>query len=310
MITREVGIPGNMRLFILLFTLGLLLQTLVGCGADPHDTALPGKQTAPPTPVGQTPEPLSPTPTFSSSALHGPTNFLLRTPLNFSSVSGTMTDASGTTTPINANTVKAGITGEFEHLLFVVDSDDNVNVYSPGAASPIAAQVSQLGDGRTDISYTQRTNSETNTITLAFDGVLVRDQIKVAYRQQYSPTITSNTVSSDVTVTFTTRVRWVAANQIPTVPQNGRYQIAPDGGIVLSWSAGHNAVAYNVYRLIPDQDQQFKLLSTVKDTSYTDKSAEARHNARATTGIGYAIFSVGPTGVQNPIDILISVAAQ
>jgi hypothetical protein len=189
----------------------------------------------------------------------------------------------------------------------VVDSSDNVKVYSPGV-TPVAAQIQFNTDGSTAIYYTQTVDSEAGTVSITFNGVLLKDQISATYQQQYTPSMLINALESEVAVTFTTHVRWVAADQIPAAPGNGTYQLTSKGGVALSWSVGQNAVAYDVYRLISDQDQQFQLLATVRGTSYIDNSQKAIQNISSIKGITYAIFSIGPTGVENPGGIVISIS--
>jgi hypothetical protein len=247
-----------------------------------------------------------PQPTVPSLALHGPTNFLLNVPFAFSSVNGVTTDDSGTTTPLNATNIKTEVTQELRHLLFVVDSNDNIKVYSQGS-SPVSAQLTFNADGSANISYTQTANSEAGSVTILFSAALSTKQIGVDYEQQYTPSIVINAQASDIQVAFTAPVKWVAPNEIPAAPSNGASQTTSQGGIALSWSAGQNAVAYDVYRLISDQNQQFQLLATVKGTSYSDNSSDTIKNIHATKGTTYAIFSVGPTGVENPGGIIISV---
>ncbi len=81
----------------------------------------------------------------------------------------------------------------------------------------------------------------------------------------------------------------------------------PNGGVALSWSAGQHASRYDVYREVTNVDQQFQLVATVTGTTYTDASATAIKYAHA-EGITYAIFAVGPTGVENPSDTVVSVS--
>jgi hypothetical protein len=300
--TRNRGMSRNKRdaihVFVFVLAAIFLLQILAGCADSSPSTTT--KQATSKTIYG----PVAPTPTLAPSALQGPTNFLLRTPLNFTTVNGTATDDGGANTPIDANTIKTGITTELQRLLFVVSSNDAVNVYLPGATSPIQAQVSQRPDGSTAIDYTHTASS----VMIIFAAALYKDQIIVKYEQQYSPLITENASATDVQATFITQVKWVATNQIPTAPDNGQYQVTKNGAISLTWNAGHNAAAYHVYRILPAQDQQFQLLGTVKNTTYNDKSAQSPKQL-LTMGVAYAIFSVGPTGIENPIDTVISLAA-
>ena len=306
MITRSAG--TWVRLVALSCMAFVLFQLVTGCGTTPQNVALTVTPTAPPSQPTQVPatEPASPTTTVQTPGLQGPTNFLLATPFDFSHVNGATMDDSGATTALDANTVKTEITGEMDRLLFVVDSSDNMKVYSPGS-SPVAAQLALQPDGSTAINYTQTVTSDAGTITIVFSGMLTKGQISATYEQQYEPSMLINASASDVEVSFTTRVKWVAPNQIPAAPGNGQSQFTSSGGVALSWSAGQNAVAYDVYRLISDQDQQFHLLATVKGTSYTDNSAQAIQNMHSTKGVTYAVFSVGPTGVENPGGIVISV---
>jgi hypothetical protein len=300
--TRNITIRQRKHPLILLLTAILFLQILVGCA----DSSPPAKQTT--SSQGQhaqTYGPVAPTPTLAPSALHGPTNFQLSTPLNFSSATGTSTDDGGNNTPIEASTVKTGVTSEFQHLLFVVGKDDTVNVYLQGDSTPIKAQVTQRPDGSTAISYTQQITS----VTINFAAALYKNQIIVNYEQQYTPLITENASATDITVSFTTHIKWIAADQIPAAPDNGQYQITQNGEVNLSWDPGHNAVAYHVYRIFPDQDQEFQLLGTVKNTTYNDKKAQVSTKL-STMGIAYAIFSVGANGIENPVDAVIAIGAQ
>ncbi|HZO75424.1 MAG TPA: hypothetical protein VFB60_24690 [Ktedonobacteraceae bacterium] len=308
------------RLLVLSLLAILLFSLLVSCGAGEgarKGTPLPVKGATTSTQAGQvsatqpvpTSAPLSPTSTAQPSILHGPTNFLLTTPLAFSSASGATMDNNGAITPLDANTIKTQITAELKRLLFVVDSRDDVKVYSPGT-SPVTAQVTQQADSSIALDYQQTVDSEAGSVTITFDGVLLKDRMTVTYDQQYSPSILINANASEVTVALTAAVRWVSADQIPAAPGNGRYQLISNGGVALAWSAGQNAAAYNIYRLISDRDQQFQLLATVKATTYTDNSAAAAQYVNSPKGITYAIFSVGPTGVENPGGMVIVVATQ
>jgi hypothetical protein len=218
-------------------------------------------------------------------------------------------DNNGAITPLDANTIKTQITAELKRLLFVVDSHNGVKVYSPGT-SPVTAQVTHNADGSIAINYQQTVDSEAGSVAITFDGVLLKQQITVTYDQQYSPSILINANASEVTVALTAAVRWVSANQIPAAPGNGSYRLTSSGGIALAWSAGQNAAAYNVYRLISDRDQQFQLLATVKATAYTDNSAAAAQYVNSPKGITYAVFSIGPTNVENPGGMVIVVATQ
>ena len=251
----------------------------------------------------------TPTPTLQPSALRGPVNFLLKTPLQFSDVSGTATDGGGNATQLDTHTIETGINEEFKHLLFMADHNNVVRVYTPGATTPITAQITQHTDGSTTIDYSQTLNSEAGSFSLTFEGSLLNDQMLAIYEQQYSPLVISSVPASDVKVAFTAQVRWVSTSEIPTPPENGAYHFTSNGEIVLSWSAGQNAATYDVYRLIPTQDQQFQWLGTVKDTSYNDTTLAAIQNAHTTQGVAYAIFSLGATGVENPASIVISVSA-
>lgn len=304
MITQNKNTRANNSYRIYLCALALtaifLLQTLAGCA----DSSPPAKQATSSTQQKSIYGPVVPTPSLAPSALHGPTNFLLRTPLNFSTVNGIATADTGANTPIAAKTIKTGVTAELQRLLFVVSKNDTVNVYQPGTAASIKAQVSQRPDGSTAIDYTHTASS----VIITFAAALYKDQIIVKYEQQYTPLITENASATDVQVTFTTHVQWVAADQIPTAPNNGQYQVTKNGAINLTWDAGRNAVAYHIYRILPAQDQQFQLLGTVKNTTYNDKTAQSPKKL-LTMGIAYAIFSVGPTGIENPTDTVISLAA-
>jgi hypothetical protein len=195
---------------------------------------------------------------------------------------------------------------ELKHQLFVVDESDHVKVYDQGTA-PTTAQVLFNPDGSATINYTQTADSEAGSISILFSGQLSSKTMEVSYDQQYTPSIMINAQASEIAVDFTAPVQWVTPREIPAAPSNGATQMTGQGGVALSWSAGQNAVAYDIYRLISDQSQQFTLLATVKGTSYTDNSSDTIKNVHSQKGITYAIFSVGSTGVENPGGIILSV---
>jgi len=195
-------------------------------------------------------------------------------------------------------------------LLFVVSANNAVTVYTPGGTTPIAAKTAQQADGSVQISFSQTLNSLQGTVTLVFTGTLQDHQLNATYGQSFTPSLMSNTTASSVEASFTAQVKWVAASDIPTAPTNGQYQVLNKTSVALTWSPGTNAAAYDVYRLIPDRDQQFQLLATVTTTSATDNSAEVAQYITSTQGIIYAVFSVGPTGVENPGDVAIQVTGQ
>jgi hypothetical protein len=217
-------------------------------------------------------------------------------------------DDSGVSTPIAQNTVESGVTSELRHLLFIVTNGSDIQIYSQGSTTPIKAQVTQRTDGSVDVGYTQTSNTSLGSVNISFDGTMFHDQIFVHYQQSYTPTITSSEVQSNVTVAFSAKVQWVTPSQIPALPANGRFRFTPTSAVALAWDTGKNAVAYDVYRLIPSQDLSFEFVATVKDTTYTDTSAAAWQNAHTSTGITYGIFAVGPTGVENPVGLPIPVA--
>ncbi len=309
---------GKKDVFFLCFLLALsAILTLTGCSVTPHAQ----------TPVNMTPltasgqatpgqsQTATPTASFRQSAgpqtpiLHGPTNFLLNAPFTFTDSNGATTDNNGNVIPLDAPTIQKEVTQELQYLLFVVDTSNNIKVYGRGT-SPVSARLTLNTDSSVTISYTQTVDSEAGTISIIFNAHLSSKQIAVNYEQEYTPSMLINAQASDIDVTFTTHLEWVAPDQIPAAPDNGAYRLTAQGGVALKWTGGQHAVAYDVYRLVSDQNQQFQLLATVKDTTYIDNSNTSIQNIHATKGITYAIFSVGPTGVENPGGIVLSIAAQ
>ncbi len=309
MITRNIQ-RGHyaIRFFAQMCIATVFLAILAGCGAASQNTSAatvtPAASTvAPTTPTAQS----SPTPTVQS-ILQGKSNFVLDPPFNFSAANGITTDDNGTTTSIDQNTVESGITSELQHLLFVVTNGSDIQVYSQGSTKPIKAQVAQHTDGSVDVDYTQESDTALASTDISFDGTMSNDQMSVHYQQSYNPTIITSGSQSDVIAAFSAKVQWVTSNQIPATPANGRFQFTPANAVAVAWDAGKNAVAYDVYRMIPSQDQAYEFVTTVKDTMYTDTSAAAWQNAHTSTGISYSIFAVGPTGVENPVGLPIPVA--
>lgn len=118
------------------------------------------------------------------------------------------------------------------------------------------------------------------------------------------------TGGTDISATFTTAVNWVSADQIPSAPSGGQYQLSSDGGVILSWGAASGNVAgYNIYRMIFTADNQPQLIATTTDVSYADESPEAIQNAQTITGMMYEVYAIGPTGIENPTDVLYSVSS-
>lgn len=292
----------------------ILLLALAGCDStsrtqDGSSAGTPAVSQQAQTPATQPVTQNSPAPAATNSSalfLHGPTNFVLKVPFAFSSVQGVTTDNNGATMALNPAQVRNDLTQEMRHMLFVVDNNAAIKVYNQGS-QPFSAQLTSAANDSADISYTQTANSEAGSVTMNFRGVLTKKQMVVQYEQQYNPSIMINAQPSDITAVFTAPVQWVAPDEIPAPPANGSRQVTSQGSVALSWAAGQNAAAYDVYRLISDQNQQFQLLATVKESAYTDNSAATIQNIHATKGITYAIFSVGPTGVENPGGIIISV---
>lgn len=229
--------------------------------------------------------------------------FILNNTLNPSNASGTGI-ADGASIQLDPSVVEGSVTDTFQHTLFAVDSSGNITVYSAGN-SPVAAQVSQNGDGSEYIEY----NESSNTVTASFTGTMANGQMTATYQQQ---ALGGNVVGgqeyiggTDITESFTTTVNEVTADQIPASPSNGQYQLSSDGGVLLSWApaTSDNVSGYDVYRQILGTDSLPQLQTMTTDTSYTDESPEAIQNAQTATGILYTIYAVGPTGIENPQDV-------
>nr|BBH95427.1 hypothetical protein KTA_36260 [Thermogemmatispora argillosa] len=249
-----------------------------------------------------------PAPAWDSADLHVPGNFVLVLPLQFTLARGVVISDSDVT-PLDEQTIRNEITEELRHLLFVIDSNSTMKVYSPGVP-PVSAHLGVAANGGVQITYSQNIDSQAGTVSITFEGTLLKEQLTVHYEQYYNPSALINANASDVVVTFSTRIRWIAPGEIPAAPRNGSYHFDANGAIILTWQSGQHAVAYEVYRQISDLDQQFHLLATVKGTSYTDSSSLAHQNLHSMKGITYAIFSVGPTGVENPGAIVIAIPGQ
>ncbi|WP_376796111.1 hypothetical protein [Thermogemmatispora sp.] len=249
-----------------------------------------------------------PAPAWDSADLRVPGNFVLVLPLQFTLARGVSISDSGVT-PLDEGTIRNEITEELRHLLFVIDSSSTMKIYSPGV-TPVTAHLGRASNGGLQISYTQNVDSQAGTVSITFEGTLLKDQLTIHYEQYYNPSAFINANASDVVVTLSAHIRWVAASEIPAAPRNGAYHFAADGAIVLTWQSGQHAVAYEIYRQISDVDQQFRPLATVSATSYTDSSSLARQNLHSMKGIVYAIFSVGPTGVENPGPIVVAIPGQ
>lgn len=283
---------------------------LGGCGQSTSSSvSIAAAATAtplPPTPTSistPTPTPLPPT---SIVSLQGPTNFILNNTLTFSQASGTGM-VNGATTQISSDTVERSVIATFQHTLFVVDSNNNIIVYTDSSPSPVQASTSKNADGSVSIRYTKSSNAGTTT----FDGTLAGNQMKATYTTDFisGTTVNGQTFSggSTSTSTFTTQVKWVSASQIPSAPTNGRYQLTSNGGVSLTWSG--NAPGYNIYRFVLTDSRGFQFLAKTSSNSYLDESQTTINNAQTITGISYDIYAVGPTGIENPSGITLSVSS-
>lgn len=278
----------------------------------PSSTATPFP-TATPSPTA-TPEPPTPTPLPTPTpvvGLQGPTNFLMNNTLNFSSASG-QGMVNGATVPLSQQAIEQNVSSEMRRTLFVVDSNNAILVYPDGASSPLQAQVSQNADGSTSIRYTRSFQSGTSS----FSGVLTGNQMSATYSWERlsGTTVDGQTFSggNNATSTFTTQVNWIANNEIPSPPTSARYQLTGDGGVVLTWlpgNSGGTVKEYDIYRFVLTDSRGFLLIASTSSTSYTDESSVARSNAQTITGLAYAIYAVGTTGVENPTDTQVSISS-
>lgn len=306
---------SRFQTIITIFANILIAAILSGCGqSTSNHTSSSGSvavatATATPTPptATSTPTPLPPTPTPTPIvSLQGPTNFILHNTLIFSQASGTGM-VNGATTQLSSDTVERGVISTFQHTLFVVDSSNNITVYTNSAPSPVQARTSKNADGSVNIGYTHSSNAGTTT----FDGVLTGSQMKATYTTDFigGTTVNGQTFSggSTSTSTFTTQVQRLSADQIPSAPTNGRYQFTSDGGVSLTWSG--NASGYDIYRFVLTDSRGFQFLTKTSSTSYVDESQTTRNNAQTVTGISYAIYAVGSTGIENPSCITLSVSS-
>ncbi len=248
----------------------------------------------------------------STTHLTGPTNFIINNALNFSNASGTGF-ANGVTHQLSAAVVERSVTSDMRHTLFKVDSSTHVMIYT-NYAPPMQAQVGQNADEGTTIQYMRSAKSGTTS----FHATLAGNQMTTTYERSSitNATVNGQTFSggSTSTATFTTQVSWVTDDQIPASPTNGKYQLTRIGGVALSWTPGTSGGAvkqYNVYRLVLTDPQGFQFLTSVSPTatSYTDTSAVAMNNAQTIAGMVYAIYAVGSSGVENPVDTEISISS-
>lgn len=294
----------------------IMCSVLAACG----DT--PPIQTSKPTPIAAATTPTSPpapaptetialVSTTAGTPLTGPINFIANKTLNFSSASGTSI-VNGATTQLSETQVEDGVTDVMHHVLFEVNSNTNIKVYTPTPPSPTQAQVGQNADGSTSIRYTHTTKSGITT----FNGKLLGDQLSGTYASSsMSATRVNNqdfSGGNNSTATFTTPVTWITSEQLAAPPTNGRYQITPDGGVALTWTPGAASALvkqYNIYRFVLTDPNGFQFLASTQGTSYTDSSTIARNNAQTITGMAYAIYAVGSSGVENPTDTTISVSS-
>jgi hypothetical protein len=218
----------------------------------------------------------------------------------------------GATTQLSQQTIEQGVKNEMQRTLFVVDGNNTIRVYPDGASSPVQAQVSQNADGSTNIRYSRSTQSGTSS----FDGTLTGNQMNATYSWNFlgGTTVNGQTFSggNNATSTFTTQVHWVSTDQIPSAPTSVRYQLTSDGGVMLTWIAGSSGGAvkgYDIYRFVLTDSRGFVFVASTSATSYIDEASVARSNAQTITGLAYAVYSVGTTGVENPTDAVVSVSS-
>ena len=98
---------------------------------------------------------------------------------------------------------------------------------------------------------------------------------------------------------------------MPLPPTEGSCRATAADAVVLTWSRGpHSNVAhFSIDRAIGITNLTV-LVTAMTHTSYSDASAQAiAHDDRLGTsgGVSYYIYSVGPTGLRNPLPLAFTV---
>jgi len=202
----------------------------------------------------------------------------------------------------------------FKHVLFEIDPGGTSYVIDGNLSStPVEASVTSGSDGSLNISYDEQAGGAAST-SIQFNGVL-SSQGTVNARaivDQAGGTVASGTEylgASSGTYYFTGLADKVSPGDLPNPPSGtGQCGWTSDYGIWLTWGApsdGPTPSSYDIYEFVAEVNPPLFYLGQVSATGVTDNSGTTRENDASI--ISYTVYSVGPTGLESPIGLTVTV---
>ena len=202
----------------------------------------------------------------------------------------------------------------FKHVLFEIDPGGTSYVIDGNLSStPVEASVTSGSDGSLNISYDEQAGGAAST-SIQFNGVL-SSQGTVNARaivDQAGGTVASGTEylgASSGTYYFTGLADKVSPGDLPNPPSGtGQCGWTSDYGIWLTWGApsdGPTPSSYDIYEFVAEVNPPLFYLGRVSTAGVTDNSGTTRENDASI--ISYTVYSVGPTGLESPIGLTVTV---
>jgi hypothetical protein len=202
----------------------------------------------------------------------------------------------------------------FKHVLFEIDPGGTSYVIDGNLSpTPVPATVSPASGGL-NIAYYEQVGGAAST-SIQFGGVLSNDGTLNARAivDQAGGTVAEGTEylgASTGTYYFTGPADKVSPDDLPYPPVGGgQCGWTSDFGISLTWGAPSNGPApsaYDIYEFVAEANPPLFYLGRVNTAALTDNSGTTRGNDASI--ISYTVYSVGPTGIDSPSGITITVS--
>jgi hypothetical protein len=202
----------------------------------------------------------------------------------------------------------------FKHVLFEIDPTGTSYVLDGNLSpTPVEATVTPDSDGGLDISYYEQAGGAAST-SIQFKGVLSSSGTMNASAivDQAGGTVAEGTEylgASSGTYDFTGPADKVSPGDVPYPPSGGgQCGWTSDFGIWLTWGAPSNGPApsaYDIYEFVAEVNPPLFYLGKVTTAGLTDNSGTTRGNDASI--ISYTIYSVGPSGLDSPTGLTITV---
>lgn len=202
----------------------------------------------------------------------------------------------------------------FKHVLFEIDPGGTSYVIDGNLSpTPVEASVTPGSGGSLNIAYDEQAGGAAST-SIQFSGVLSADGTMNARAivDQAGGTVAEGTEymgASTGTYYFTGVADKVSPSDVPNPPEGGgQCGWTSDYGVWLTWGApseGPAPSAYDIYEFVAEVNPPLFYLGRVTAPGVTDNSVTTRGNDASI--ISYTVYSVGPTGLDSPTGVTITV---